>query len=136
MDDSCSAYEGSYKTNSGYESKSIYNENSNLYPYIESYEDYLQSMGVRSAAATLISESQYNSIALRDYYDEEGNFSTIGYSWSAGEYWADTVASSCLDLTSMVAVAGGYERTNYQWYGANFYIRPVINISVDELVAQ
>ena len=102
-----------------------YDNNSNLYQYITTYETYLKENGVNSASATVISYQQVN-----DLKTNKGNPSWL-YSTS---YWTGSVANP--GYVWYIDSDGSFSSESYGTcgYGIHSYgVRPVITISTSEI---
>jgi len=106
----------------------VYNENSNLYQYINSYESYLKENGVDSASATIINYDQLNLLGLLSGCSTE-------LSWACSTtYWTGYADQSTVFL--VLSGSGIYSET---MSGKNFdddgtvSVRPVITISTSEI---
>ena len=126
IDQSTSTYNSKYtQEESGY--YYVYDENSNLYEYVENYETYLKQNGVDSAKATLISRTQLKKLGCTD--ENGGSCKSSQYSWVYNtSYWSGTTNG----FMWYVHGNGSFLNTSYSSDYA-YGVRPVVNISVDEL---
>ena len=106
----------------------VYNENSDLYPYVSEYESYLKENGVSSASATIINYDQLNLLGLLS-----GCLSEVSWACST-TYWTGYADESTVFL--VLSESGIYSET---MSGKNFDadetvgLRPVITISTSDL---
>ena len=128
MDDNDDFVEGYTAGTSGY--YYVYDENSLLYPYVEAYEEYLKSIGVSSASATLMSADQAETLGCSTGPDVCDSPSWVYLT----SYWL----GSREDYNRMFFVLSnnGYGQDSYSCdYSddSTFGARPVITISTSEL---
>ena len=106
----------------------VYNENSNLYKYVENYKFYLESLNVNIEEARLISWDELVQLGCPD----NGGFCYDAPKWVySSSYWT---GSSCGDdlMCSMYNFISFGEFGNRDYYDLYFHgVRPVIVISKD-----
>lgn len=110
--------------------KWVYNEQSNLYKYVEDYATYLKEKGYSSVSASLISPEEL--VALGCSGEVESDACENAPSWVKNtSYWTGSTGRFP-SLASHVNTEGSYGGTdcgNSVYYG----IRPVITIAKNEL---
>ena len=95
----------------------VYDDNSILYQYIQSYKTYLSSFGVTIKEARLMS------------LDESGSFrSTNYYAWKETSYWLGTVRDNDTGRIWGVTSPSGFVHGYYAAAPKNYGVRPVIVI--------
>ena len=107
----------------------VYNNNSNLYMYLEDYEKYLIEKGVTSASATLINHEQL--VENLGLVDECGGECTARYDWVfTTNYW-----TGFWEYGNIAFVEGynDYVCSDVYNYSDMLGVRPVINILANEL---
>jgi hypothetical protein len=107
----------------------VYNENSNLYQYVNAYEKYLHSLGLLSAKASLISSEELNALGCDSVSNTCNN---SPYSWtklSQGTYWTGTATNYY--MLEYVVASGRFDAGSYS---ALITIRPIITIEKSEVL--
>ena len=98
----------------------IYDENSNLYQYVEAYENKLRNTGISSVSASLISIEQVNYINEKD---SSGSWLDKNYIWFTGSFQNVLNIYSCAN--------GGCGWKNYSHVSGG--IRPIITVDKFEV---
>ena len=97
----------------------IYNSNSLLYPHVENYKTYIESIGVDVKEASIMSKSQF---------DETSKLIESNFNWTS--FWLGTAYN--YEYVYHVISDGTYNKFSFA-YGNNYGVRPVIIIPEDEL---
>ena len=106
----------------------VYDKNSNLYEYLNQYEKYLETKGIYSANATLISYEQLEKLGC-DISNSTCNI--LEYDWI---YYTSYWSGSAIDDTSVLRVKSGNLFSKIEYNNNNQCgVRPVINISTNEI---
>ena len=133
----------------------VYNENSNLYQYVNAYEIYLNKLGVFGVKAALMSLEQLDELNCSANYiycdmDDEDCYNSgewpcsMAPSWVySTEYWLGFAFSGSNRLMNMWALGidgyirraahngGFYALTDEEpWYGGFYGVRPVITMPI------
>ena len=116
-----------YRYDNGYsEGYYVYDQNSNIYPILEAYKSYLESLGYGSVQTSLLSSAQLNALEYTnsDHYD-----------WLVStSYWTGSTSS---DSNYLVNHAAPYHNS-IVYYNGDFYndvyngVRPVIDINKED----
>ena len=114
----------------------VYNSNSDLYPYIESYKDYLIENGVNISEARLISQEDFTSLGydatLRDYFPS----STPKWLYSTS-YWTGVARDKGYIVTVYSdGYIGEFANSYAELIGDASGIRPVIVVSLSDFESQ
>ena len=126
----------------------IFDENSSLYEYVEFYENYLKKKGISSAKATLMSYEQAISLGcdvetnacINEFKGTKLGGTAQKWVYSTS-YWLGSASdsSSVWTVGSMGIFSDTWTNAAYDMDGdgyddgSPYGIRPVVNISVDEL---
>jgi len=108
----------------------VYNENSNLYKYVEAYENYLKNeVQVTSANAKLISIEQLINLGCTKNYikcdnSEYKDWIITDYCWWTG---------SAYNLTHLWNIKANSIGDFYRYRGESHAIRPVVTISKSDI---
>lgn len=106
----------------------VYDKNSNLYEYLNQYEKYLETKGIYSANATLISYEQLEKLGCDNL---SSSCKTSEYAWI---YYTSYWSGSAIDDTSVLRVKSGNLFSKIEYNNNNQCgVRPVINISGNEI---
>ena len=110
----------------------VYNSNSDLYPYIESYKDYLIENGVNISEARLMSQEDFTSVGydatLRDYFPS----STPKWLYSTS-YWTGVARDKGYIVTVYSdGYIGEFANSYPELIGDASGIRPVIVVSLSD----
>ena len=110
----------------------VYNSNSDLYPYVESYKEYLIENGVNVSEARLMSQEDFKSIGydatLRDYFPS----STPKWLYSTS-YWTGVARDKGYIVTIYSdGYVGEFANSYAELIGDASGIRPVVVVSLTD----
>ena len=104
----------------------VYNENSQLYEYIENYKIYLNALGVTTIEARVITYEELLALGCA------GSSCTAAPEWVySSTYWSGTANSGMLSSLNVVYYGGEFKTSFCSFKGPG--CRPVITISRDYL---
>ena len=117
----------------------VYNENSNLYQYVNEYQRILnEDLNVRSARATLISVDQLENLGCDSYNGtcitntDEGGNATPSWVYSTS-YWSGNAINAVVISGVIFVSSNGSFSISSNDYDSELGVRPVVTISTSEI---